>query len=75
MLVVRAVRKVDPEDVDARLHQFLEDVRLARGRTDRRHDLGPHLASLFSMFQCGLSREALVQSFVHPGIPARRPTR
>ena len=44
VLLVRAVREVEPEDVDPRLDQPPQHVRVARRRPDRRHDLGPDLA-------------------------------
>ena len=49
MLVVRAVREVEPEDVDPRLDHLPHDQRIARRRTDRRHDLGPDLSKLLFM--------------------------
>ena len=49
VLLVRAVREVEPEDVDARLDQLPEHGRVARGRPDRRHDLGPDLAQRLKM--------------------------
>ena len=44
VLVVRAVREVEPEDVNARLDHLPDDGRIPRGGPERRHDLGPHLA-------------------------------
>ena len=42
MLLVRPVRKVEPEHVDAGVDQLAQDRRLSGRRADRRHDLRPN---------------------------------
>src|SRR5262245_26364900 len=42
MFLVRPVRKVEPEHVDAGVDEFAQDRRLAGRRADRRHDLRPN---------------------------------
>ena len=41
MLVVRSVREVEPDGVDARLDQRAQALARVRRRAERRHDLGP----------------------------------
>ena len=42
MFVVRPVRKVEPEHVDAGVDELAQDRRLPGGRADRRYDLRSH---------------------------------
>ncbi len=46
MHLMRAMREVEPEDVNPRLDHLSHDQRITRRRTDRRHDLGPDRSQL-----------------------------